>query len=214
MITSTRPETPGTPSMLKGLRMAPSPRTGPGEKASATAPTTTATTTIHAKGRQRGVGGRPSGNSNPRSAKRPTCGTQSQETIQAIVSPPGSDPWPRHKRVGGVLAAEQEHPREETDGAEEPADVVVGREAGRYHGSDRREAYRYHDLLDALLEDGDAGMPPAQRQHEEAERRERQGYGAHGPGDCGGHQPRQRASRKPCSRLREPGRSHPEPLPD
>src|SRR3712207_297633 len=136
------------------------------------APTTTAIPTSHAKGRQRGVGNRPSGN-------------QPQEREEADVRDPepGVDPGhhltarqrpgARKQRVVGVLAAEQEHPREEAYGAEEPADVVLGGEPGGEHGADRREAYRYHDFFDGLLEGRHPGERfSAQHQEEESDRRE------------------------------------------
>src|SRR3712207_7237648 len=44
----------------------------------------------HAKGHQRGEGGRPSGNSRAKNKKRPMCGAHSQEETQASAPPPGS----------------------------------------------------------------------------------------------------------------------------
>src|SRR5215212_823641 len=55
-------------------------------------PTTTTTPTSHPEGPQRGVGGRPSGNSKAKNTKSPMCETHTQEEIQASASPPGSIP--------------------------------------------------------------------------------------------------------------------------
>jgi hypothetical protein len=55
--------------MPKGLRIGANVSIGPGERAVATLPATTAVTTSHAKGRQREGGSRPLGNSSPKNAK-------------------------------------------------------------------------------------------------------------------------------------------------
>jgi hypothetical protein len=80
------------PSIPRGWLTRSSPPAVSGQRATATVPTTTTTPTNHAKYRQRGEGGRPSGKSNPKNKKRPMCGTHDQEETQASASPPGSLP--------------------------------------------------------------------------------------------------------------------------
>jgi len=109
---------------------------------------------------------------------------QPQEREQADVRnpQPGGDPCrrlaarlrsrPRQERVGGVLAAEQEHRADEAYRAEKPSDGIAGGEAGGDHGADRREAHRHHGVLGPLLEDEAAEVLPAQHQQQQPERRE------------------------------------------
>jgi hypothetical protein len=82
-------------------------------------------------------------------------------------------PRPRHQRVGGVLAAEQEHRGDQAQSAKEPADRVAGGETVGDHRSHRREADRDHGVLDPLLEDGDAEVNPVQGEKEQPRPRER-----------------------------------------
>src|SRR5918998_4276440 len=79
-------------SIPRGLLTGSNPLAVSGQRATATVPTATITPTSHAKYRQRGEGGRPSGKSNARYTKSPRCTTHSQEETQANVSPPGSRP--------------------------------------------------------------------------------------------------------------------------
>ena len=92
----------------------------------------------------------------------------------------------RLQRVGGVLSAKQEHRPYQPYGAEEPADGVLGREAGGDDGPERREAHTHNGVLGPLLENGCAGERySAPNQKQQSMRREEQGKRAHVPGEPG-----------------------------
>jgi hypothetical protein len=91
-------------------------------------------------------------------------------------------PGARHQRVDGVLAAEEEHRREESKGTEEPAYGISGWEAVGDDGAECGEAHRYDGVLGPLREDGHTwARLPAQDQQEQPAGREGQGEGAHVP---------------------------------
>src|SRR5215210_2082022 len=60
----------------------------------------------------------------------------------------------RQQRHDGVLGGEEAHPRNHTDGAEEPAHRVPRREAGSDHDPHTRKADRDHGVLEPVVVDG------------------------------------------------------------
>src|SRR5829696_862623 len=90
MMVSTGLITSVATSVPRGWLRRSNPLAVSGQRATETVPATTTTPLAHTKGRQRGEAGRPSGNSNAKNTKSPTCKTRTQEEIQASVSPPGN----------------------------------------------------------------------------------------------------------------------------